>query len=202
MKKKKGLSLEEKRQILLSLFKKAGSFYHYKEIEKHCTQNRISFMIVKDLLGGIVADNLVETEKIGSSSYYWSLPSRVFEAKKQQLEREKSNFITLNNDINNMIQKIEENKAIRVDNEKRRNNLDKLAKLEEIKKENLKILADFEEKDPEKYETYINTYNKLDTLNDFWIDNIWSEYQWLKNKRPDMDFEKTFPFVQELNLFN
>ena len=54
----------------------------YKDIEKHCTQNKISFMIVKDLLAGIIADNLLETEKIGSSAFYWSLPKRVYDAKK------------------------------------------------------------------------------------------------------------------------
>ena len=87
MKKKKGLTLEEKRQTLLKLFKGSGSFYHYKDIEKHCTQNKISFMIVKDLLGGIVADNLLETEKIGSSAFYWYLPNRVYDAKKKQIKK-------------------------------------------------------------------------------------------------------------------
>ena len=85
MKKKKGLSLEDKRRILLSLFKGSGSFFHYKDIEKHCTHNKISFMIVKDLLAGIIADNLLEQEKIGSSAFYWSLPNRVYEAKKKEL---------------------------------------------------------------------------------------------------------------------
>ena len=95
MKKKKGLSLEDKRQILLKLFKGSGSFYHYKDIEKHCTQNKISFMLVKDLLAGVTADNLLETEKIGSSSFYWSLPNRVYDAKKKQLERELPRFLDL-----------------------------------------------------------------------------------------------------------
>ena len=118
MKKKKGLSLEDKRQILMSLFKKEASFYHYKEIEKYCTQNKISYMIVKDLLKGIVGDNLVETEKIGSSAYYWSLPNRVYDALKKQKEREKQIFENLTNEINNVNKKIEDNKAMRVENKK------------------------------------------------------------------------------------
>ena len=202
MKKKKGLSLEDKRQILLKLFKGSGSFYHYKDIEKHCTQNKISFMLVKDLLAGITADNLLETEKIGSSAFYWSLPNRVYDAKLKQLEREKTNIENAKNEINNLDQKIEDNKAIRVDNDERKKNLEELAELESQKKEYLKVLKDFENKDPEKYEKYINTTKNMSQLNDLWVDNIFTIEQWMKIKRPDMDFEKAFPGVQELHLFD
>ena len=202
MKKKKGLSLEDKRQILLKLFKGSGSFYHYKDIEKHCTQNKISFMLVKDLLAGITDDNLLETEKIGSSAFYWSLPNRVYDAKLKQLEREKTNIENAKNEINNLDQKIEDNKAIRVENDERKKNLEELAELENQKKEYLKVLKDFENKDPEKYEKYINTTKNMSQLNDLWVDNIFTIEQWMKIKRPDMDFEKAFPGVQELHLFD
>ena len=36
MKKKRGLSLDDKRNILMQLFKKEQSFFHYKDIEKFC----------------------------------------------------------------------------------------------------------------------------------------------------------------------
>ena len=202
MKKKKGLSLEDKRQILLKLFKGSGSFFHYKDIEKHCTQNKLSFMIVKDLLAGITADNLLETEKIGSSSFYWSLPNRIYDAKKKQLEREVSNIENSKNEISNLKQKIEENKAIRVENDERKKNLEELAELNRQKKEYEKILKDFENKDPEKYEQLISTTENMGQLNSFWIDNIFIVEQWMKNKRPDIDFEKIFPAVQELHLFD
>ena len=202
MKKKKGLSLEDKRQILLKLFKGSGSFYHYKDIEKHCTQNKISFMLVKDLLAGITADNLLETEKIGSSAFYWSLPNRVYDAKLKQLEREKTNIENAKNEINSLNQKIEDNKAIRIENDERKKNLEELAELENQKKEYLKVLKDFENKDPEKYEKYINTTKNMSQLNDLWVDNIFTIEQWMKIKRPDMDFEKAFPGVQELHLFD
>ena len=38
-------------------------------------------------------------------------------------------------------------------------------------------------------------------LNDFCVDNIYTVEQWMKIKRPDVDFEKMFPAVQELHLF-
>ena len=159
-------------------------------------------MIVKDLLGGIIADNLLEIEKIGSSVFYWSLPSRVYDAKKKQLEREKDNIEKSKVDIENLKQKIKENKAIRVENDERKKNLEELAELENEKKEYSKILKDFESKDPEKYEKYINTTKNMGQLNDFWVDNIYTMEQWMRNKRPDVEFEKMFPAVQELHLFD
>ena len=75
-KKKRGLSLEDKRQIILNLFREDHSFFHYKEIEKYATVHKVSFMQVKELLEGLVADNLIETDKVGSSNFYWSLPTR------------------------------------------------------------------------------------------------------------------------------
>ena len=107
-------------------------------------------MIVKDILGGIIADNLLEIEKIGSSVFYWSLPSRVYDAKKKQLEREKDNIEKAKTYIENLKQKINENKIIRVENVESKKNLEELAELENEKKEYSKILKDFESKDPEK----------------------------------------------------
>ena len=66
----------------------------------------------------------------------------------------------------------------------------------------MKILKDFESKDPEKYEKYISTTKNMGQLNDFWVDNIYFVEQWMKNKRPDIDFEKMFPAVQDLHLFD
>ncbi len=91
-------------------------------------------MIVKDLLAGFTADNLLETEKIGSSAFYWSLPNRVYDAKKKQLEREISNIENSKKEIENLKQKIEENKAIRVENDERKQNLEELAQLEDKRK--------------------------------------------------------------------
>ena len=159
-------------------------------------------MIVKDLLAGIVADNLLETEKIGSSAFYWYLPNRVYDAKKKQLEREQTNIENAKNEIENLKQKIEENKAIRVENDERKKNLEELAELENQKKEYLKVLKDFESKDPEKYEKYINTTKNMEQLNEFWVDNIYTIEQWMKKNRPDMEFEKVFPAVQDLHLFD
>ena len=120
----------------------------------------------------------------------------------KQKEKEKQIFENLTNEINNVNKKIEDNKAMRVENEKRKQNKEKMTELNEIINENLKILKDFEEKDPDKYEKYKDIVKKADRLDEFWIDNIWVLEQWMRSKRPDIDFEKCFPMIQELHLFD
>ncbi len=80
--------------------------------------------------------------------------------------------------------------------------MEELAELENQKKEYLKILKDFESKDPEKYEKYINATKNMGQLNELWLDNIYTVEQWMRTKRPDIEFEKIFPAVQELHLFD
>ncbi len=200
MNKKRGLSLDDKRNILMQLFKKEQSFFHYKDIEKFCGKNKISFMIVKDLLAGIVADNLVETEKIGSSSFYWSLPTRVLTAKQKTLEREIEKTSQLNNELDLIEKKIIENKKLRVDNE-RSNKLNELQELIEKKNEYDKIIKNFEKEDPERYEKLINDNKVILELYDFWMDNIYTLQQWLRTKS-DSKIEDMFPDLKELHLFD
>jgi hypothetical protein len=85
--KGKGLSFEEKRKRMLSIFKDDKSFFHYKDIEKLSIKKGISFGSIKEILDSLVGDDLVEQEKVGTSVFYWSLPSKIFQAKKNKLEK-------------------------------------------------------------------------------------------------------------------
>ena len=87
MKKKKGVSFEEKRTRLLSIFTTDPTFYHIKEIEKLGAKKGIHPMIIKDVLDSLIGDNLVDQEKVGASNYYLALPSKVFQAKQNNVNR-------------------------------------------------------------------------------------------------------------------
>jgi len=87
MKKRKGISFEEKRSRLLSIFTTDPSFYHIKEIEKLAHKKGIHPMIVKEVLDSLIADYLVDMEKVGASSYYLALPSKTYLGKQQNLKK-------------------------------------------------------------------------------------------------------------------
>ena len=75
--KKRGLSLEEKRQRMLDLFYSKKDFFLLKELEKMGPKEKgIVAQSVKDVVQSLVDDDLAETDKIGTSVYFWSFPSK------------------------------------------------------------------------------------------------------------------------------
>ena len=52
-------------------------FFQLKELEKLCQKEKgITSMSVKEILQGLVDDGMVDTDKIGTSVYFWAFPSK------------------------------------------------------------------------------------------------------------------------------
>lgn len=52
-------------------------FFQLKELEKQCQKEKgITSMSVKDILTSLVDDGMVDTEKIGTSVYFWAFPGK------------------------------------------------------------------------------------------------------------------------------
>ncbi|GJT97642.1 meiotic nuclear division protein 1 [Tanacetum coccineum] len=63
--KKRGLSLEEKREKMLQIFYDSQDFYLLKELEKLGPRKSIISQSVKDVVQSLVDDDLVSKDKIG-----------------------------------------------------------------------------------------------------------------------------------------
>lgn len=75
MSKRKGVSRDEKRMRMLQIFYEKKEFFTLKEIESIAPKEKgIVVQAVKDILQALVDDDLVRTEKIGTSTYYWRFP--------------------------------------------------------------------------------------------------------------------------------
>jgi len=73
----RGLSAEEKRVKLLEIFHETKDFFQLKELEKLGPKMKgIVSQSVKEVLQSLVDDNLVQSDKIGSSNFFWSFPSQ------------------------------------------------------------------------------------------------------------------------------
>ncbi|KAL2479956.1 Meiotic nuclear division protein 1-like protein [Abeliophyllum distichum] len=75
MSKKRGLSLDEKREKMLQIFYDSQDFFLLKELEKSGPRKGVISQSVKDVVQSLVDDDLVFKDKIGTSVYFWSLPS-------------------------------------------------------------------------------------------------------------------------------
>eukprot|EP00889_Picochlorum_renovo_P006095 jgi/Picre1/33125/NNA_008451.t1 len=84
--KKRGMSLEEKRTVIQSIFHDSKSVFVLKDIEKMAVKKGVVAQSVKDVLQSLVDDDLVHQDKIGISNFFWSFPSEVA----VRLEKEES----------------------------------------------------------------------------------------------------------------
>uniref|UniRef100_A0A8V0YPU4 Meiotic nuclear division protein 1 homolog n=1 Tax=Gallus gallus TaxID=9031 RepID=A0A8V0YPU4_CHICK len=87
MSKKKGLSFEEKRARMMEIFFETKDVFQLKDIEKIASKDKgITSMSVKEVLQSLVDDGMVDTDRIGTSNYFWAFPSKALHARKRKLE--------------------------------------------------------------------------------------------------------------------
>ncbi len=156
MKKKRGLSFEDKRERMLSIFSINETFYHIKEVEKEGIKKGIPYPNIKDILKSLIGDDLVESDKIGSSILYWSLKKKTFSVKKNKImlnneeigkyEKDNEQLKEMIKEVKKQKQETEEYKRLRIE-------------METLQDEIRNIDNELEQyimNDPEKYKEYEN----------------------------------------------
>jgi hypothetical protein len=72
---------------MMDLFHEKKDFFQLKELEKIAPKEKgIVQGTVKDVIQSLVDDGLVDTDKIGTSVYFWAFPSKAINTKQQKLE--------------------------------------------------------------------------------------------------------------------
>ena len=171
--KKRGLTFEEKRQRMMTIFIEDKSFLHYKEIEKTAIKKGIAFPSIKDVLESLLGDDMVELEKVGNSSFYFSLPSKMINAKKTKLINNKTEIERLQIDNQNLIQTIKEQKNLRKETD---SYMEKKAILEILQFDNAILdieLKQYDLNDPVKYKIYNDDNKILENCFDILSDGIY-----------------------------
>ena len=84
--KTKRMSAEEKRKTLLSIYHTTKQVYTEKEIISLGTKAGINGNTVADVNQSLCDDNLVDTDKIGGSKYFWSFPAKADRMKQLEYE--------------------------------------------------------------------------------------------------------------------
>jgi len=88
MSKRKGLSLEEKRERMLEIFTESSEFFNLKELEKIAPKRKgIVSQSVKEVVTSLVDDGMVNFDKCGNQGIYWCLPSEALQKKKNLLAK-------------------------------------------------------------------------------------------------------------------
>jgi Fe2+ or Zn2+ uptake regulation protein len=68
----KGKSVADKRAIILGIFHEKKEPFLLKEIEKLASKKGVVLQSVQEILKTLTDDDLVKTDKIGTTNWFWS----------------------------------------------------------------------------------------------------------------------------------
>uniref|UniRef100_T1JNR4 Meiotic nuclear division protein 1 homolog n=1 Tax=Strigamia maritima TaxID=126957 RepID=T1JNR4_STRMM len=202
MSKKRGLSLEEKRQRLIDLFYEKNDFYQLKELEKIASKEKgIVLQSVKEVLQGLVDDNLVDSEKIGTSIYFWSFSSKAVNNRKRKLED-----LTGKTDETTKKIKLKEDLIKNLENGRgnMENRDEKIKELEVVKKEHEILTSEvgkYKDCDPDFYKGMAEESVVAKSAANRWTDNIFCVKSWCKNKfgMEEKNLNQAFEIPEDLD---
>ncbi|KAK5583575.1 hypothetical protein RB653_005172 [Dictyostelium firmibasis] len=198
--RRKGMSPEEKKEKLKEFFHSNPTIYSAKEVEPEASKyTGMTQIQCKETLQMLIDDGVVNTDKMGSSNYYWSFPSFEFDSKKDKIVEQSKLLGETKERIQSETKKIEQLKTERVESETRTKNLEKLQTLKDDNKsfkEELLLYADSSLIDDKKRDIKI----AIAAVNRY-TDNISSLRQFCDSKyniRPS-DFDTSFGIKSDMD---
>ncbi|XP_020637085.3 meiotic nuclear division protein 1 homolog isoform X1 [Pogona vitticeps] len=195
MSKKRGLSAEEKRTRMMEIFFETKDVFQLKDIEKIAPKEKgITAVSVKEVLQSLVDDGMVDTDRIGTSNYFWAFPSKALHARKRKLEELQNQFSEYCQRKKSLEESIEKSKIGRQDTAERAALTKELAALQQ-KKAHLKAELDkYTECDPDVVEEVRQANKVAKEAANRWTDNIFAIKSWAKRKFgfEDNKIDKTF----------
>ncbi|XP_011504513.1 PREDICTED: meiotic nuclear division protein 1 homolog [Ceratosolen solmsi marchali] len=183
MSKRKRITADEKRTLMLQFFHEKKDFYTLKELEvlvpKECG---IIQQAVKDILQTLVDDDLVHTDKIGTIVYFWAFPGEKILILENEIGQTGNKILTLETKLEQLKSDIQNEETNKEDLHKTKILLDEIETLRRKEAELKLQIAKFKDADPEviaelneKAQFYKNGANT-------WTDNIYSLKTWCKQK--------------------
>ena len=105
----KKLNNEEIQKRIIAIFRESGSFFQLKEIETAGKEKGLLQKDIKPVVLSLVDEDIIKTNKIGTSSYYWieSLVKDI-EVKIKQLDTIKARNKELHEKLEGLDEKVEQ----------------------------------------------------------------------------------------------
>lgn len=181
MGKVRGLSLQEKRDKVMAIFTEPGAlFFNEKEIAQLAVKRGVRDG--PDILKTLVDDDLVTSDKVGVSRYFWHLPSEA--EKKLRTRKRKAEAATEEREATKK-RHVEATAALRAERaggDEREAGLKELAELKSKEAALLEELSQFAAVDPEKLAEIRKARTEALIAANRWTDNIFSIQSYLRNK--------------------
>jgi hypothetical protein len=165
------------------MFTESSDFFTLKDLEKTAPKSKgIIQQAVKDVLQSLVDDSLVTCDKIGTSNYYWSLPSTLHHKRKGRVE-----------DLTDKVQVLKRQRvALETARAGREEGAEVAAQREALAKRNAALaeeharlareVADASELDPDTLDRIIADAKTAKLAADRWTDNVHIVRGWVTAK--------------------
>ncbi|XP_040187896.1 meiotic nuclear division protein 1 homolog isoform X2 [Rana temporaria] len=179
--------------------------FQLKDLEKIAPKEKgITSMSVKDILQSLVDDAMVDSERIGTSNYFWAFPSKALHARKRKLETLESQLSEASQKKNSLEQSVEKAKVGRQDTKERSELLEELAMLRQQRDQQKAELEQYKECDPDVIEEMRKSNMVAKDAANRWTDNIFSVKSWAKKKFgfEERKIDKTFGIPEEFDYID
>ncbi|WCJ42616.1 hypothetical protein M5689_023413 [Euphorbia peplus] len=181
MSKKRGLSLDEKREKMLQIFYDSQDFFLLKELEKSGPKKGVISQSVKDVIQSLVDDDLVFKDKIGTSVYFWSLPSSAGNQLRNIYNKLDSDLQSSRKRHAELVDQCTQLKKGREDSDEREEALAELKAIQ-LKHDELKAeMGQYADNDPAALEEMKKAIEVAHAAANRWTDNIFTLRQWCSN---------------------
>ena len=183
MAKRKGLSLDDKRQKIMEILIEKQEFYQLKEIEIISKKEKgLNPMQVKELVQSLVDDDMIDTDKIGISTYYWAFKSKLSAHKKLKLEKLTGEIYELEHQEKLLKSHLKSTKIGREENEEKVMILKELEDKSQETSSFQKELEELKDSDPSTWGAKEEETKLAMSGANRWTDNIFSVLSWCKTK--------------------
>ncbi|KAF2880583.1 hypothetical protein ILUMI_25594 [Ignelater luminosus] len=183
MSKRKGVSAEEKKTRMLQLFYERKEFFQLKDLEKIAPKEKgIIVNSVKDVVQSLVDEGLINTDKIGTSVYFWAFPSEAKNAKKRKLNELNEQYNERTKKLKAATESVAELQVGREDTAERNNLSYEIVELQLERDKLNNDLKKYKDNDPEVLGKLREEAQRLKEAANRWTDNIFSVKSWCTKK--------------------
>ncbi|KAK8933925.1 hypothetical protein KSP39_PZI016068 [Platanthera zijinensis] len=198
------LLLREKGLQLLKHFGEDNSFFQLKELEKLGPKKGVISQSVKDVVQSLVDDDLVLKDKIGTSVYFWSLPSCAGNQLTNARNKLKSDLFSHAKYLEELVEQRESLKRGREESDDREMALEELKNIDLQHKKLKEELANYADNDPAAVEAVKSAIAVAAAAGGRYTYNIFTLQHWCSSNFPQAkeQLEHMYKEVKVLEEFD
>lgn len=182
MSKKRGLSLEEKRDKVLEIFHESKDVFQLKDIEKLAPKKGVISQSVKEVLQSLVDDDMVHQDKIGISNFFWAFPSEAAVQLESALIKSQKQEQQNQEQLSSLKKKLQASMAGRQDTAERAAKLSDVTRREKELQDIQNQLEQYAESDPDKIKALNEAAGIAKDAANRWQDNCEALHDWCKRR--------------------